>query len=306
MCFFNKNNEPLPLHDKYKGGSVFMIGGGRSITPRHLELLKQPGIVTASLNEASHFIRPDIFYCSDLHEIPYSILEDPKIDKYVPTYVSIKQIFEDYGKNKKTIGDYPNVVSCAVQTKTFNKESYTDPRYLFRQRGPGEKYTPFSAIILINLLVKLGFKNIYLLGYDFSDETNPCTYFYPRTHVRGTGRGIAKIRDTMEQLTEIEDVVKIYNCSPRSGLKFFEYKDFETAINENKIKVEPDIFERSTKERFNWYIKTRTIAGGNTVFLKDKSKSRPGGGIPRDKKEEFERRAAKAKDIKEKRKKRKR
>jgi hypothetical protein len=265
--FLNKNGEKIHLNNLYQGSSVFMAGGGRSITPRHLELLNQPGIVVASLNEPSHFIRPDIFYSSDLHEIPKSIVEDPKILKFVPTYVATNQIFEDRDTDKK-IEDYPNVIQCPIVTKSFNRSGFLDPRFLFRQRGPNDKYTPFSAIILINLLLKLGFSKIYLVGYDFSDETNHCTYFYSRGHVRGTGRGISKVRDTMKQLLEIEDVLKIYNCSPRSGLNFFEYKNFEEAIDENKIKVEADLHERSTEQRFRWYLKNRVKAGGNTVFRK--------------------------------------
>lgn len=250
-----------------------MIGGGRSITPGHINAINQPGILTASLNEPSHFIRPDIFYSSDLHEIPLSILKDPKVMKFVPTYVADKTVFEDR-LNGKLIGSYPNVIGCAIQTKSFSPEAYRDPRYLYRQRGPGEKYTPFSAIILINLLLKLGFENVYLVGYDFSDETNPCTYFYEREHIRKTGRGIAKVRSTMKQLLAIQDVLKIYNCNPRGGLTFFEYKDFDEAIEENKIKVKSDIYSRSTKKRFYWYIKNRTVAGGNTVFLKKKDKNK--------------------------------
>lgn len=268
--FLDHKGKSLNLLNKYKGHSVFMIGGGRSITPRHLQLLKEPGIISAALNQASHFIRPNIFYASDLHEVPESILIDPTIEKYVPTYVYDKPIYE-HKDTTKLIGDFPNVTQCAVVTKSFNRSGFLDPRFLYRQRGPSEEYTPFSAIILVNLLLKLGFSKIYLVGYDFSSETNPCTYFYEREHVRGTGTGIAKIRNTMKQLLEIQDVVKIYNCSPRSGLDFFEYIDFEKAIDKNKIRIEADIYDKSTKDRFVWYIKNRTVAGGNTIFLNKRS-----------------------------------
>lgn len=258
--FLNSDKQPLPLHNIYAGAEAFVVGSGRSVTPRQLELLKEPGIITASLNEASHYIRPKIFYCSDLHEIPQSILVDPTVDKFVPTYVFNKPIFEDKD-NGRVIGDYPNVTQCIVKTKSFTPDNYFNPDYLYRQKGPDDKYTPFSAIILFNLLYKLGFKTIYLLGYDFSSETNPCTYFYDKEYTRKTGRGISKVRATLEQLTTVEGEFKIYNCSPRSGLKFFEYMDLEEAIEKNKIHIESDIYHRSTKERFKWYVDNRSKQG---------------------------------------------
>lgn len=258
--FQNKDKKSLPLHNIFEGSSAFVVGSGRSVTPRQLELLKEPGIITASLNEASHYIRPNIFYCSDLHEIPKSILVDPTIMKFVPTYVSSKPIYEDRDTDIK-IGDYPNVINCIVKTKSFSRDNYLNPDYLYRQKGPDEVFTPFSAIILFNLLYKLGFKTIYLLGYDFSSETNPCTYFYDKEYTRKTGRGIEKVRSTLMQLLDIQDEFKIYNCSPRSGLKFFEYKDLEEAINEHKIVIETDIYHRSTKERFKWYVENRASEG---------------------------------------------
>jgi hypothetical protein len=260
--FLNGDKKPLPLHNIYEGSSAFVIGGGRSVTPRQLELIKEPGIISASLNEASHYIRPNIFYSSDLHEIPQSVLIDPTIMKFVPTYVFDKPIYEDRD-NGKLIGDYPNVTQCIVKTKSFTRDSYFNPDYLYRQKGPDDKLTPFSAIILFNLLYKLGFKTIYLVGYDFSSETNNCTYFYDREYTRGTGRGISKVRNTLEQLKSVEDEFKIYNCSPRSGLKFFEYMDLEEAISKNTIHIEHDIYHRTTKDRFKWYMRNRApIARG--------------------------------------------
>lgn len=258
--FLNAKGERVLLHDMYKGANVFVVGSGRSITPRHIELLKSPGIVTASLNQGSHYIRPNIFYCSDLHEIPKSILEDPTISKFVPTYTYNKPIYEDKDTDR-VIGDYPNVTQCIVKTKSFSREAYFSPDYLFRQKGPSENLTPFSAIILLSLLYKLGFRTVYLLGFDFSSESNRCTYFFDRGFVRKTGRGISKVRNTMKQLLDIQDEFKIFNCSPRSGLDFFEYKDFESAINDNKISIDADIYDNSSKERFRWYLDNRSKQG---------------------------------------------
>lgn len=244
----------------YDGQKAFVIGSGRSITPRQLEMLRKPGIVTASLNEASHFIRPDIFYCSDLHEMPLSVMQDAKIMKFVPTYAANKPLYEDRNGDK-LIGDYPNVIQCRVETKSFSREGWNSPKFLYRQKGPTEDLTPFSAIILFNLLSKLGFKEIYILGFDFSSETNPCTYMYDKEFTRPTGRGIAKVRNTLKQLLEIQDEFKIWNCSPRSGLTFFEYKDLEEAIAENEVKVETDIYNRTTQKRFKWYLENRSSKG---------------------------------------------
>jgi hypothetical protein len=140
--FLNSKKQPLPLHNLYRGQSAFVVGSGRSVTPRQLEILNQPGIVTASLNEASHYIRPNIFYSSDLHEIPKSILLDPTVMKFVPTYVFNKPIFEDRDTDIK-IGDYPNVTQCIVKTKSFTRDNYLNPDYLYRQKGPSEKSYPF-------------------------------------------------------------------------------------------------------------------------------------------------------------------
>jgi hypothetical protein len=245
----NRTGEEVNLKDTYKGSSVFLFGGGRSITPEHIKLSRTPGIISASLNEGGHYIRPNIYMSTSGITLPYSVLNDASIMKFVNIRHWDKPVYEDRERNK-LIKDYPNVFGMKMKPAGFS-DFYSDD-FIFIQEQRTGKYAKNSAITFINLLVKLGFRRIYLVGMDFYQDTNNCTYFYERSYINTIkGDLIGKVKDSLKQLGQIEDV-KIYNTNKRSGLDFFKYKPLEQAIKQHSVYYKHDICDDFSTERVVW------------------------------------------------------
>lgn len=249
----NRNNKKISLEGLYEGGSVFLFGGGRSITPKHIELSKRPGIVSAAINEGGHYIRPDIYMSTSGITMPHSILNDASIMKFVSSRHWDKPLYEDRIKGK-AIKDYPNVIGMSIKTDSF--ENYMSPDFIYQQEKSSGSYAKNSAMTFINVLVKLGFKRIYLVGMDFYESTNDCTYFYERSYINNVSpEVIGKVKATLKQLLKLKGV-QIYNTNPRSGLNFFRYMKFEDAIKKHEVHYKDDIYQDFNAERAVWGWKT--------------------------------------------------
>ena len=247
--FYNRESKVVNLSDTYKGSSVFLFGGGRSITPKHIELSRRPGIVSASMNEGGHYIRPDIYMSTSGITMPQSVLKDPTIMKFVDLRHWDKEIYEDRDRGKLIL-EYPNVFGMYTKSATFEKFMSKD--FIYKEKHKSEKYTNNSAMTMINLLVKLGFKRIYLVGMDFYGETNACTYFYEREYINTIDSNlIEKVKNTLKQLIELKGI-QVYNTNPRSGLDFFRYIKLEDAIKRHEVYYKHDIHEDFTTERVVW------------------------------------------------------
>lgn len=247
--FENREGKKVELKDIYKGCSVFLFGGGRSITPKHIELSRTPGIISASLNEGGHYIRPNIYMSTSGITMPHSVLNDPTIMKFVNKRHWNKEVYEDRDRSK-LIKDYPNVFGMKMKPAIFDKFMSDD--FIFIQEQDSGLYAKNSAITFINVLVKLGFRRIYLVGMDFYSDTNNCTYFYEREYINTIqGDLIEKVKDSLRQLGGLDNV-KIYNTNKRSGLDFFKYIPLEKAIDKHKVYYKHDINDDFSLERVVW------------------------------------------------------
>lgn len=247
--FYNQQGEKLQLGNIYKDQAVFLFGGGRSITPQHIQLARSTGVVTASLNEGGHYIRPNLYMATSGITLPHSVLSDPTIHKFIRNGRLQKQIYEDVGLKKK-IGDYPNVTGFDLKVTNF--VNFMSPDYVYSQED-SPKYMRNSAITLINILVKLGFTKIYLVGMDFYGQTGKCTYFYPRKYINDNinVKMIQRVKNTLDQMNHL-DGVTVYNTNKRGGLKNLPYVDFEEAIAEHTVHYESDIYETFNDDRLIW------------------------------------------------------
>lgn len=249
--FLNRHLEKANLKDLYKGASVFLFGGGKSISPRHIELSRNPGIVTASLNEAGHYIRPDIYLAMSTIVASHAVMSDSKVTKFIPKHMRNFTMYEDRFTNKK-YHEFPNIF-------LFNYKFYNHPKNflndndIYFQRYTDNKMNS-SALILLNILVKLGFLKIYLVGLDFYGRTNRSTYFYDKTIFEiANEMKVEKIVNTFKIISKLKMKTTIFNTNRNSPLnEFFPYKDFDEAIKENTINYASDINKIHTSRRFKW------------------------------------------------------
>lgn len=247
--FLNSNNERINLEGLYEGAAVFLFGGGRSITPQHIELGRRPGIITAAVNEGGHYIRPNLYMSTSGITMPQSVLKDPTVMKFVNSRHWNKPLFEDRSRGKWIL-EYPNVVGMKMLTSHFG--DFMNKDYIYQQEQKSGKYAKNSAITFINVLVKLGFKKIYLVGMDFYDSTDSCTYFYEREYINAIkGNLIDKVKGSLKQLLTINEV-QIFNTNPRSGLDFFRFAKLEDAIAKHETYYKHDICNDFTAERAAW------------------------------------------------------
>lgn len=249
--FFNQKLERTNLTNTFEGASVFLFGGGRSISPRHIEMAKKPGILTASLNEAGHFIRPNIYLLLSPASSTHATLRDPTIMKFVPIHIRKKMMWEDKEVDKRYM-DYPNV--HIFKFKYYrNTNWFLDENHIYFQK-PFDSKMNSSALILLNILIKLGFKKIYLVGLDFYTRTNPDTYFYDKKiYEIANVHKIKRIINTFEEISKLNLGVELYNTNKKSPLNdFLPYKNFGEAIKENEIFYDEDINKINTRERFKW------------------------------------------------------
>lgn len=247
--FYNRKGDDLDLKGIYDGSAVFLFGGGRSITPRHIELSKRPGIISASINEGGHYVRPNIYMSTSGITMPYSVLNDPTILKFINERYADRPIYEDRGKGKAIL-QYPNVVAMKVKTTSF--ENFLNDGYIYQQDQTSGEFAKNSAITFINVLVKLGFRKIYLVGMDFYSSTNNCTYFYEREYINKiSGDLINKVKATLKQLVDLKDI-QIYNTNERSTLDFFKYISLEEAIERHEVHYTHDIYDEFNRDRVVW------------------------------------------------------
>lgn len=248
--FYDKNGNVQNIEGTYDGQSVFVFGGGRSITIRHIDLAKTAGIVTASLNEGAHYIRPNIYMSTSGITMPLSLLSDPTVHKFIRFDRRDKKMYEDR-KTNMVLQDYPNISWFNLKLAHFDK--FLDPSFVYSQKDT-KNYMRNSAMTLINILVKLGFTDIYLVGMDFYDATDECTYFYERDYInKGIDKGkVRRVKKTLAQLNDLPNV-NVYNTNPRSGLaNTFPFVDFEEAIERCKVDYEADIHDTFNDDRLVW------------------------------------------------------
>lgn len=224
------------FRDLHKGKRCFIVATGPSLKIEDLNLLKGNGEICISMNSIYHAFsrtewRPDYYVMSDHRGFcEYQDLLDslPVRQKFLSdnsdTFWSVphkNNIFRYHQHYEYCCDRFPKF------SDDFSVRSYT---------GATVTYT------CMQLAVYMGFKEIYLLGVDFTydqQERNiKYTYFYNTDGSNDLGIGYVRhVTLAYQAAKQYADThgIKIYNATRGGKLKIYERVDFERIIRDNKI-----------------------------------------------------------------------
>jgi len=179
--------------------ACFIVGTGPSLEGFDFSLLK--GKTTIAINHAVRFFEPSYVFWADHHlpdELTSAILASSA------TRFSIDK--------KNEIPDTTVLTSNGGPSNSFND---------------GLFYVQNSGLAAVNLAILLGYDPIYLLGLDMGSN-NVKTHFYPndRWVPNCVYEYQAKFYGYFYEERYGMDMPKIYNCSPVSKIKAFEFMDY--------------------------------------------------------------------------------
>ena len=212
---------------------IFIIGGGPSIL--NLDLNKLENKTTICVNKSFfHTPNPDYFITMDytfLRKIkPEKVFElkNSKAKKYFVANFASGDLIEKHGF----------IIDTRCKLQYVNLDIFDTIVKSHSFFGFGININDFrngknSGYCALQLAITLGYKEIYLLGFDLDIDKDK-THFH-----EGYSTSIEHFQKVLETyqnyfevgLTEIKDDLNIYSCSPESKLNtIIDYKDFNKII----------------------------------------------------------------------------
>lgn len=289
---FSKQGHSLWLGDMYKGRAAFLILGGPSFKEileghserydaPYIELLKQPGFLTASVNNAIDSFRTDLWFSTDKpSQFVKSVWLDPKVMKFSPFVHSEHPVYDnDAGKFTNILaGDCPNSwffkrndyfkADTFLEEATFNWGNLADY---------GGKRT--VMLIAIKMLYYLGVRTIFLLGCDFYMDKNTTYHFNQKRHKSSIDSNMSTYARLKERFAELRPLFEtnnfhILNCNPLSSLRTFEFIDVDDAI-EVALHEFPDLKTERTEGLYDREFRIRQFKKEKAVDEMRKERTRP-------------------------------
>lgn len=258
------------LNRKYHGQRVFLIGNGPSLNKTPLHLLKNE--TTFCMNRFNLMFdrltwRPDMYGISDdvvivdmldeintiKKEVEYFFL--PDIHPSAPINVNYKKLIDDH---EKIHWFHPDKIG-------------------FSNQLPALGINKTITNVAIQILVYLGFKEIYLVGVDLDYQVQKSTDNLDNRHLRaesdddpnhfdpryfGTGRKyhIPRMEETLEKFKEAkkfcsQNNVAVFNATVGGKLEVFQRVNFRDLFtysknNELNLLLDKSILKYNEGERF--------------------------------------------------------
>jgi len=276
--FINKFGESVDLRDVYQGGHAFLLASGPSTNHMDLRDLTKPGIFVMCMNNsftAPRFskepfhLRPNAWCCVDPPDrFLLSMHRDAQVMKFYPRGFHGKVLWdaEKYVESQYKVGDCPNIIEFP-RNNVFNKKEWLSQDSLnwgnhkdssVISPKTGKKINGKRSVMLpsMKILVMLGFKHIYLVGCDFNMQPGKPYAFEQEKHPGGcksnnnSYEGLNAYFDILRPMLESVGV-KVYNTNPDSGLKSFDFLDYNEAIKQalEYYNVDPD--KETTKQMYD-------------------------------------------------------
>lgn len=201
-----------------EGRTVFILGGGPSVTPDILSIINENRIKTFALNSSVKFINNPIglLWCDDSwannNEKTVRELDCPKF--------YVKMHARTYIKN--------NIKGFCGSTVLNKTGDYGFDKDINNVRGNN------SGANAINLLVNCGARVIGLLGFDMNTERGKAHFHNDYTYAIipsvYSDLFIPSIVSMNDYIKSTGCSVRIYNCNENSALRCFEYKNFKDML----------------------------------------------------------------------------
>lgn len=212
---------------------AFLVGRGWSATPDRWRAIADSGLPAMAINDVPDGITPRMWCTGDPpHYFRRDIWLNPSVAKFCPIEYADMHLprLSAYGpENQKRCEDAPNV-------HFFHKSVNDDPQYFLDTPwmswgtlsfGPNTPHcdTDFgvrsSMLVGLRTLHYLGFRTVFLLGVDFTPHEHPDPEYY-----LCLSRQLAALRRTFDAYG-----YNVYNTSPDSHLRVFDFVDFNDAVN---------------------------------------------------------------------------
>jgi hypothetical protein len=222
----------------YTGQSCFLICDGPSFKGVDKSKLDVPGIVTMGVNNAPSSFRTNMWCFVDPHKnFIESLKVDGKIMKFCPPIYARSMSSPIIPFSTNTIFD---------ENKFLSEPSvnYGDTK----ENGGGRSV----MLAAMKVLYVLGFKNVFLLGVDFSMEKGEDNYHFEQDtsdhSIMANNNTYKKLTNRFKKLKPIMDAndFNVYNCNEKSELKVFPFVSLDDAIKTSTAYM-PDTFRENTK-----------------------------------------------------------
>ena len=236
----------------HKHTPAFLVCGGPSMRDFNWPLLEQPGILTASLNNApltkcyqTHDLRdvfrPSLWFSVDkpqtFHE---AILKDPAVAKFFKIKFRKAHKFRTWHKGHwQAASNYfgGKLNECPNMWYYQHCKSQSVDEFL-RLPSPTWWANPHRSVmfVAIRVLFYMGIRRIYLLGCDFKQEAGASSYgfddpmplnraSYNTQKLRGLDDVFSKLRPHFEEYG-----LQVLNCTPGGHLHAFGRVSVKDAI----------------------------------------------------------------------------
>lgn len=252
---FRADRRPLYLDGMYCGKSMFLVLGGPSIADTDLSLLKQPGIVTMSVNQSWAApswkgFRPNVWVgCDTPGKFVDVCWKDPTILKLVPVCQIGKHLRVKEGKKFRNsqfrVRDVPNIAFFIRNNMFrpfafFHEDSVCWGTEEEAADSLGIRNSRCSMLCAIRFAWYFGIRKLYLVGADFDMPLDSDPYGF----AQGKGEDGRKSNNIMYQslgrrLNALAAVIakenmrfEIINATLNSKLSVFPCKPYAEAVAE--------------------------------------------------------------------------
>lgn len=250
------------LRDMLAGGVSFLVCGGPSAKKENLDLLRQRGIWSMSVNNMAGSARTNAFICADPpSKFHHGIWLDPSVMKFVPIpklrgrrgrlREKVGEEFKDLRRGKQHLGveNMPSVFAFGRRSwMTLDDTFFTDTDAAWGNQEEGVRKTGLercacTTLLALRVLYYLGARKIYLVGCDFHMDGRVGlvgNYAFDQKRddaaIESNNRHFRIVNGWLCQM-EKKGVfsragLSIYNTCERSGLRAFSYVPFEDAVKD--------------------------------------------------------------------------
>jgi len=232
--FYRGADKPIQLDGFYEGQSIFLICNGPSVND--MNLIPLDARQTFGINNGG-VIKPRFWTAQDTAtKFKSEIWFDPTILKFV-SFPRARACIKG-----RLVKDCPGIIYHEKSSRC-DTSTWLDENCICWGVPKGDGHRLNTMIAALHIIYKLGFKNVYIIGADFtmaSDEP----YFYDGKSNVSSNNELYKLTDaylkTLDPLWQ-KAGYNVYNCTPNGNLTALRRKNYMIALQETEIDLVPII-----------------------------------------------------------------
>ncbi len=249
---------PVSLRNLWRNCSAFLVCGGPSLRDYPVSMLRQRGVASLGINNASAYAPVAAATFGDpRYKMHPSIMLDPGILTFVPhtqlrKHLRFKLPDKTFRMSTIAVADCPATYGMP-RSGRFCANTFFDTWFAHWGYGGKNSSRPYSrlcsTLLGIRLLYYLGVRRIFLLGVDHSRPDKADGYAWGERGSGGLGAYDKMDRMYRELLPHLSARgVTIYNCNADSACQVFPTATFSEAIAECR-----GLIQRQPFDLRDWY-----------------------------------------------------